>query len=152
MSNNTGVLTIVLGLVLILGGCGNSNSTNSGNGNVNGNWTATLTNPDSTPAFAFTTTFTQMSGSSVNVTNFTFTTASPCFVSGETETGSFILSGNFSGSVAGAFQLTIKSGNPSGDTLTLNGTANNNTITGTWTLVGISSGCSGSGNFVVTKM
>jgi hypothetical protein len=150
MSNNRGVLTILLGLVLILGGCGNSNSTNSGD--VNGNWTATLTNPDSTPAFAFTTTFTQMSGSSVSVTNLTFTTASPCFVSGETETASFILSGNFSGSVAGAFQLTIKSGNPSGDTLILNGNANNNTITGTWTLVGISSGCSGSGNFIVTKM
>jgi len=150
MSNNRGVLTILLGLVLILGGCGNSNSTSPGN--VNGNWTATLTNPDSTPAFAFTTSFTQMSGSSVSVTNLTFTTASPCFVSGETETASFILSGNFSGSVAGAFQLTIKSGNPSGDILTLNGNANNNTITGTWTLVGISSGCSGSGNFVVTKM
>jgi hypothetical protein len=148
--NNRGVLAILLGLALVLGGCGNSNSTNSGN--INGNWTATLTNPDSTPAFAFTTTFTQMSGSSVSVTNLTFTTASPCFVSGETETASFILSGNFSGSVAGAFQLTVKSGNPSGDTLTLDGTVNNNTITGTWTLVGISSGCSGSGNFVVTKM
>jgi|SRR5450755_60742 hypothetical protein len=148
--NNRGVLAILLGLVLILGGCGNSNSANSGN--VNGNWTATLTNPDSTPAFAFTTSFTQMSGSSVSVTNLTFTTASPCFVSDETETASFILSGNFSGSVAGAFQLTVKSGNPSGDTLTLNGAVNNNTITGTWTLVGISSGCSGSGNFVVTKM
>jgi hypothetical protein len=77
--NNRGVLAILLGLVLILGGCGNSNSANSGN--VNGNWTATLTNPDSTPAFAFTTSFTQMSGSSVSVTNLTFTTASPCFVS-----------------------------------------------------------------------
>jgi hypothetical protein len=151
--NKRGILAILIGLVLILAGCGSNNSANSGSsGNVTGNWTATLTNPDSSPAFAFTTTFTQMSGSSVSVTNLAFTTSSPCFVSGETETASFILSGNFSGSVAGAFQLTVQSGNPSGDTLTLNGAVNNNTITGTWTLVGISSGCSGSGNFVVTKM
>lgn len=147
---NRGVLAILLGLTLVLGGCGNSNSTNSGN--INGNWSAMLTNTDSTPAFAFTTTFNQMSGNSVSVTNLTFTTASPCFVSGETGSASFILSGNFNGSVTGAFQLTVKSGNPSGDTLTLQGTVKNNTITGTWTLVGISSGCSGSGNFVVTKM
>ena len=147
---NRGVIAILLGLTLVLGGCGNSNSPNAGN--VNGNWSATLTNTDSTPTFAFTTTFTQMSGTSVNVTNLTFTTASPCFVSGETETASFILSGNFSGSVTGAFQLAIKSGNPSGDTLTLQGTVRNNMITGTWTLVGISSGCTGSGNFVVTRM
>ena len=147
---NRGVLAILLGLAFVLSGCGNNSST--GTANITGNWSATLTNTDSSPAFAFTTTFTQMSGSSVNVTNLTFTTATPCFVSGESETASFILSGNFSGSVTGAFQLTVKSGNPSGDTLTLQGTANNNTITGKWTLVGISSGCSGSGNFVVTKM
>jgi hypothetical protein len=147
---NRGVLAILLGLALALGGCGNNSSTNSGN--INGNWSATLTNTDNTPALAFTTTFTQMSGNSVSVTNLTFTTASPCFVSGETATASFILSGNFSGTVTGAFQLTVKSGTPGGDTLTLQGTVQNNTITGTWTLVGISSGCSGSGNFVVAKM
>lgn len=145
-----GMLAILLGLALVLGGCGNNNSTTSGN--INGNWSATLTNTDSTPAFAFTATFTQMSGNSVSVTNLTFTTASPCFVSGETGTASFILSGNFSGSVTGAFQLTVKSGNPSGNTLALQGTVKNNTITGSWTLVGLNSGCSGSGNFVVTKM
>lgn len=146
--NNRGIFSVLLALVLV--GCGNSHST--GAGSINGNWSATLTNTDSSPAFAFTTTFTQMTGSSVNVTNLTFTTASPCFVSGETETASFVLSGNFSGSVSGAFQLTIKSGSPSGDTLTLQGATQNNTITGTWTLVGVSSGCSGSGNFVVTRM
>lgn len=144
-------LSILLGLALVLSGCGNSNSPGSSS-NINGNWTATLSNTDNSPAFAFTTTFTQMTGSSVSVTNLTFTTSSPCFVSGETETASFILSGNFSGNVSGAFQLTIKSGNPGGNTLTLQGTVQNNIITGTWTLVGISSGCSGSGNFVVNRM
>lgn len=143
-------LAVMIALTLVLAGCGNSNSPNSGN--INGSWSATLTNTNNSPAFTFTTTFTQMSGSDVNVTNLSFTTSSPCFVSGETETASFALSGNFSGNVTGGFQLTIKSGNPSGNTLTLQGTVQNNTITGTWTLVGISSGCTGSGNFVVTRM
>lgn len=147
---NKSVLSILLGLALVLSGCGNSRST--GTTNITGNWSATLINTDSSPAFAFTTTFTQMTGSSVNVTKLSFTTSSPCFVSGETETASFVLSGNFSGSVSGVFQLAVKSGNPGGNTLTLQGTAQNNTIVGTWTLVGISSGCSGSGNFVVTRM
>ena len=141
--------TALLALTLVLGACGTGSSNN---GNINGNWTAQLTDTHNNPAFALTTTFTQMSGSAVSVTNLTFTTSTPCFVSGETETASFVLSGNFSGSVSGAFQLTIKSGSPSGDTLTLQGTTQNNTITGAWTLVGISSGCSGSGNFVVTRM
>lgn len=147
---NRGIFAILLGLALVLIGCGNSNSANSSN--INGNWIATLTNTDGSPAFAFTTTFTQMTGTSVSVTNLTFTTSSPCFVSGEAGTASFILSGNFSGSVTGAFQLAVKSSNPLDDTLTLQGTVKNNTITGTWTLVGLSSGCSGSGNFVVTRM
>jgi hypothetical protein len=29
---------------------------------------------------------------------------------------------------------------------------NNNAITGTWTLTGVTSGCTGSGNFTMTKM
>jgi hypothetical protein len=152
---NRVILTTLLGLTMVVGGCGASSTnsiTSTNSNNINGNWTATLTNTDSTPAFAFTTGFNQMSGSSVSVTNFTFTTSSPCFVSGETETASFVVSGNFSGSAMGAFQLTVKSGNPSGDTLTLQGTVTNNTITGTWTLVGISSGCTGSGNFTAMKM
>jgi hypothetical protein len=148
--NNRGMLSILLGLALVLVGCGNSSPT--GAGSINGNWSATLTNTDSSPAFAFTTTFTQMTGSTVNVTHLTFTTTSPCFVSGETETASFVLSGNFSGSVSGGFQLTVKSGSPGGNTLALQGTVQNNTIVGTWTLAGISSGCTGSGNFVVTRM
>ena len=147
--NNSGI-AVLLGLILVLGGCGTNNSNNPAN--INGTWSATLTDPDSTPAFAFTTSFTQMTGNLVSVTNFTFTTSTPCFVSGETETASFILSGDFSGNVAGAFQLIIKSGNPGGDTLTLQGTVKSNTITGTWTLVGLGSGCSGSGNFAITKM
>jgi hypothetical protein len=142
-------LAALLALTLVLGACGTGSSTN---GNINGNWTAQLTDTHSNPVFALTTTFTQMSGSAVSVTNLTFTTSTPCFVSGESGTGSFILSGNFNGNVTGAFQLTITSGNPSGDTLTLQGTAKNNVITGTWTLTGLHSGCSGNGNFTLTRM
>lgn len=143
-------IAALLALTLIVGACGSGSS--STNGNINGNWTAQLTDTHSNPVFALTTTFTQMSGNAVSVTNLTFTTATPCFVSGESGTGSFILSGNFNGNVTGAFQLTITSGNPSGDTLTLQGTAKNNVITGTWTLTGLHSGCSGNGNFTLTRM
>ena len=144
------VSAALLGLTLVLYGCGSSSSNNGGN--INGNWTAVLNNTNNTPEFNLTTTFTQMNGSEVSVTNLKFNTATPCFVSGETGSASFVLSGNFNGSVTGAFQFTVKSENPSGDTLTMQGTANGNTITGMWTLVGISSGCTGNGKFVVTKM
>jgi hypothetical protein len=143
------VLACLLGFVLVLAGCGNNSN---GMSNINGNWSASLTNTDGTQAFNFTTTFTQMSGSNVSVTNLTFTTSSPCFVSGQTETGSFVIAGNFNGSVTGAFQLGVQSGNPSGNTLMLQGTVKNNTITGTWTLTGVTAGCTGSGNFVLTHM
>ena len=56
---------------------------------------------------------------SVSVTNFNFTTNSPCFASGETETGSFTLSGNFNGNVNGKFGMNVKSGTPSGNALAL---------------------------------
>jgi hypothetical protein len=38
------------------------------------------------------------------------------------------------------------------NTLTMQGTINNNTVTGTWTLTGLTSGCSGSGTFTMNKM
>jgi hypothetical protein len=141
---------MLLMLALILSACGGASSSNSGN--INGNWTAALSDNNGTPVFAFTTSFTQSSGTGMSVTNFSFTTSSPCFVSGGTETGSFVLSGNFNGSVSGAFQMTIQSGTPSGNTLTLQGTVKNNSITGTWMLSGVTSGCTGSGNFTMMKM
>ena len=140
------VLLIALGLFLV--GCGGGNSTT---GNINGNWTATLTNTDGSPAFSFTTTFTQSGGTDVAVSKFTFTSTSPCFVSGATETGSFMLSGNFNGSVSGSLGLTIQSGDPAGNTLTLQGTVKNNAILGTWTLSGATSGCTGNGSFTITR-
>ncbi len=142
------ILLLSLGLVTI--GCGSSNNSNSGN--INGAWTANLTNTDNSPAFGFTTNFTQESGGSISVTNFKFTTTSPCFSGDTTETGSFGLSGNFNGNVAGTFGMNISTTFSSGtnNQLALNGAVGGSTITGTWTLTGVA-GCTGNGTFTINK-
>ncbi len=141
-------LSLIISLGLILSACGGGNSS----GNINGNWAATLSDPNNNtgPDFAFTTTFTQSSGSNVNVVNLAFTTKDSCFGTSGTETGSFGLAGDFNGNVTGTFAMTIQSATPSGNTLTLNGTVNNGTISGTWTLTG--TGCTGAGTFTMNKM
>jgi hypothetical protein len=137
-------MLVVLGLTLI--GCSSNNKT----GNINGNWTASLTDTGGSQVFAFTTSIVESSNGTLSITNFTFSTSSSCFVSGETESGTFTLTGDFNGNVTGNFGMTIQSGNPSGNTLTLTGTVSGNTITGTWSLTG-GAGCSGNGNFTMTK-
>jgi len=140
----------VLGIALVLAGCGS----NSNNDVINGNWTAALMNSSSggSPVFNFTATFTQSSGSGVTITNLNFTTASPCFASGATATGGFTLSGNLNGVMSGGFLMNIQSTGNSDNLLTLQGTVSNNTISGTWSLSGTTSGCSGSGQFTMNKM
>jgi len=137
---------LVVGLTLI--GCG-SNSSNSAN--VNGTWNATLMSGGNSPAFTFGTSMTVNNDGSISISNFSFSTNSPCFASGETESGSFTLAGNFSGQANGKFGMTVVSKSPSGNTLALTGNVNGNTITGNWTLTG-SSSCTGSGTFTMTKM
>ena len=135
-------------LSMMLAGCGS----NSKSGTINGNWTASLTDSSNgTQVFAFTTSVIQNSDGTLSISNFTFSTNSSCFVSGDTESGTFALSGNFNGSVSGSFGMKVTSGTPSGNVLNLSGTVNGNTITGTWTLTG-GTGCSGSGNFTMTKI
>lgn len=139
---------IVLGIALTLAGCG----TNSNNGAINGNWTAALLSSSSgSPVFNFTATFTESSGGGMSITNLNFTTATPCFVSGSTATGGFTLSGNQNGVTSGGFQMNIQSTGSANNVLTLQGTVSNNTITGTWSLTGTTSGCSGSGEFTMNK-
>lgn len=139
-------LLLVVGLSLV--GCGS----NSNPANINGTWNATLmSNGQSNPVFAFGTSLVVNGDNSLSISNFSFTTSSSCFVSGETESGSFMLNGNFNGQVNGTFGMTVKSGSPSGNTLALTGTAAGNTITGNWTLTG-TSGCTGTGTFTMTKM
>ncbi len=138
------IVLLVLGLTM--SGCGSgSNSTT-----INGNWSATLmSTPGGPPVYAFTTTLSETSGSGLSITNFTFTTTGSCFVSGETtQTGSFTLSGNFSGSVTGTFGMTVTGAQ---NVLTLQGGIGpNNTVIGTWSITG--STCSGEGNFTLTRM
>ena len=140
-------VAMLLAVGLTLAGCG-SNSSSSGN--INGTWNATLLDINNTTVFSFGTSLMVNGDGSLNVSNFQFTSNSPCFVSGETESGSFTLSGNFSGQVSGKFGMSVQSGSPSGNTLTLSGTVAGNTITGSWTLTG-GTGCTGSGTFVMNK-
>jgi outer membrane lipopolysaccharide assembly protein LptE/RlpB len=140
---------LVLGIALVLAGCGST----SNSGNVNGNWTAALMNSSSggSPVFNFTATFTQSSGSGVTITNLNFSSSTPCFAAGSTATGGFTLSGNQNGVTSGGFQMNIQSTGSTSNLLTLQGTVSNNTISGTWALSGTTSGCSGSGAFTMNK-
>lgn len=143
---------LVLASALIFStACGNSSSKNN---MLTGSWTAALSNPDGSPALAFTTSLQQKSGSStVNINNLAFTTQTACFSGSSTATGAFVLSGDFNGQTKGSFQMTVQSGTAmSGNLLTLQGSVNNNVISGTWTLTGVTSGCAGSGNFTMNKM
>ena len=141
-------VAFVMFISLVLIGCGSSSSNSS---NIDGNWNATLISGGNQTVFAFGTSLKVNGDGSLSVSNFSFTTNSPCFVSDETESGSFILSGNFNGMVTGKFGFTIQSGSPAGNTLALSGTANGNTISGTWTLTG-SGSCTGNGTFTMTKV
>lgn len=141
-------ITVLLGLGLTLLGCG----TGSNPGSINGNWTATLTDTNGSQQFAFTTSLVATGGSgTVTVNNLSFSTNSPCFVSGQTAVGTFVLSGNFNGNVSGQFGMSVLSGNPGGNTLTLTGAVSGNTISGNWTLSG-GSGCTGRGTFTMNRM
>ena len=135
-------MLFVVGLALT--GCG-TNSNKSGN--ISGNWSASLTGND---VFNFSTSLVDNGNGTMNITNLTFS-SNACFISGDTETGTFGLSGDFNGNVQGTFGMTITSGTPSGNVLTLAGTVNGSTISGQWKLTGGAS-CQGSGNFTMTRM
>ena len=142
------LIALTILLTLSLTGCG------SGSGNINGAWTANLiTPPGGTPVFAFQTTIAGGGGGAFQISNFTFTTAGPCFTGyTTTETGTVTLSGDYNGHVAGSFSLVISTMFPAvtNNVLTLNGTVADKTITGAWTLTG-SPGCSGNGVFTATR-
>jgi hypothetical protein len=136
---------LTLALFLMAGSCGSSSRSNS----VNGNWSATLLGNSGSPSFAFSMTLSQQSNNSVSVANLNFTTTSPCFTQGSTTaSGGFTLNGNFNGVTNGTLTLVVQS---SPNTLTLNGTVNDNTAAGTWTLTGSTSGCTGSGTFTMLR-
>lgn len=138
-------IAVILSAALVLAGCGGSNN---GSSSINGSWTATLTG---TQNFSFTATLAQ-SGSTVTITNLSFTTSQSCFSSGATASGSFTLAGNTGGVMTGTFQMSILSaaGDPDGsNNLTLQGTLTGNSISGNWTLSGTGAGCTAAGTFTM---
>ena len=138
-------LGLVLGLALLTAACSTGSDTA-----INGTWTAVLSNPNGSQAFDFTTNLVAVSNNGVSVTSLTFSTQSPCFPGTSTATGAFVVSGTFNGVSSGGFQLTVDSSSGSNE-LKLNGTLHNNTVSGTWTLTGATSGCTGSGTFTMNK-
>lgn len=141
---------IVLAMLAFFVACGSGS--NNSHVNVSGNWSASLVDSGNNQVLTFTTTLTQTSGGSVSGETLNFTTNSACFANGGTETGAITISGNTSGVTSAGIQLTITStGASAGNTLTLNGTFQNSTINGTWTLNG-GAGCTGNGNFTMTKV
>jgi hypothetical protein len=144
-------LIVVSVLGLAMAACSNGSSS----GNINGTWSATLvSSSDQSTAFAFSTAFAQSGGGVLTFTDFTFTSSGPCFTGDATsQTGSFTLSGNSNGNVAGTFGMTITTAFPGAATqnvLTLQGSVSGNTISGNWTLTGVS-GCSGNGTFTINR-
>jgi hypothetical protein len=152
MPKATGIILLLV-LALTISGCGSNTPGSPGSGNINGTWTATLTNEDGSLAYQFSATFTQSANGGLSVTNFTFTSAGSCFASyppdGYGESGSFSLTGNSNGKIIGTFGMVIATPNINGPMLTLKGTVNGSTISGTWT-ASSTGGCSGNGTFTLT--
>jgi hypothetical protein len=140
----------LLALSLTVLGCGSS-STTTAQTTTSGFWQAQLTGgAGEASALDFVTNFTVNGDGSLAVSSFSFFTTQTCFVSGETESGTANVTTNSSNVVTGSVSFVVTSGNPAGNTLTLTGTENGNTITGSWTLTG-GSGCTGGGSFTMTK-
>jgi hypothetical protein len=147
-------IMVLVAIGLTLPGCGSNSSSSNNSTNVNGNWSASLTNsPTGSTAYSFTTTFTESSSSTISVTNFKITSDNgSCFTGPITETGSFTLSGTFSGNVTGIFGMTITAQDTGGqNVLTLQGGVGpNNTVVGTWSVTGTAA-CVGQGAFTLNK-
>src|SRR6185312_8213249 len=90
--------------------------------------------------------------------NLAFNPATSCFQSQTTASGVVQFSGGgygyYTGGGTTAMSLTVKGLSSGGgtDTLTMQGTVNpDRSISGTWTLNGVSVSCSGSGGFTMTR-
>jgi len=140
---------ILLAASLVLSGCG----ANSVTGNINGTWEATL-NSSGNETFAFVTNLTVNSDGSLGTSSLdiTINNLPACSFPAVTETGTFTITGNFSGQVSGTFHYVISSTGTTMSTLTLDGKVSNGQITGNWTVTGTTAGCSGNGTFTMTPM
>src|ERR1039458_3470253 len=93
----------LVAVVLTLVGCGWHSHRN---GDIIGTWPAILSDSD----FSFGTSVVVSGDGTVSVDQFSFSTNGPCFVSGETESGSFAFTGDFNGHVTGQFDFKVVSG------------------------------------------
>ena len=145
---NCARLTALVLLAFFLVSCASSSPAKK----IDGVWTASLQNPDGSLAYTFMATLTQSTGSTVNVSSFSFTSPAPCFTAPLGQTATFTASGHSSGYETGPFGMSIGTGlmTIQENVLTLNGTRNRDgRISGTWTLTGLP-GCSGGGIYTMT--
>jgi hypothetical protein len=141
------IIALVLLLSVALAGCG---GTNGATGNINGSWFATL-NGSTSEALSFDVGLTVNADGSLGSSNFSFTVNNTsCTFPTVTESGSFMLTGNFNGQVSGKLHYVVTLTGAEVNTLTLDGTVSGGTINGTWSVSGATAGCSGTGNFVMT--
>ena len=146
------VTAVLLALSFVLASCG---AGSHANGNINGLWSASLSNSQPTLAnqFTFMTNLTVNADGSLGTTSFHLTlNNTPCTFPTTTESGSFTITGNFSGQVSGKFQYIIMSTGAEVNTLTLNGTVQNGQITGNWTVSGATANCTGTGTFAMNPV
>ena len=148
--------TLALGVLIALLGCGNGNQVKPAN--LSGNWTANLQKANGSTAFSFSFSITEVGNTVLNVSNVSFNPATSCFQSQVSASGLAQFSssgyGYYTGGGVTAMSITVKGLATGGgtNTLTLQGTANpDNSVSGTWTLNGVSAACSGSGGFTMTR-
>jgi hypothetical protein len=140
----------LLSMSLILSGCG---SGSHATGNINGLWSATLSNSTFVNDFIFMTNLTVNADGSLGTTSFNITlNGTPCTFPATTESGTFTITGNFSGQVSGKFHYVIMSTGIEVNTLTLDGTVKNGQITGNWSVTGATANCSGTGSFTMNPV
>jgi hypothetical protein len=137
-------LAIVFGLGPLMSACAIDDRS------INGTWTAILSSSNGAKTFDFTTSLAAIGNNGLNVAYLTFNSQGECFPGSSTASGSFVASGDFNGNASGGIQLTVNSATGENQ-LKLNGTLHNNTVSGTWTLTGGTSGCTGSGTFIMNK-
>ena len=144
------VSVVLLGVTLIFSGCG-SNSTAT-NANINGTWSAALAN-STTNMFTFSTHLTVNADGTLGTTNFSLTLDnSPCTFTSSTESGTFMLTGNFNGQVSGKFHYVVMSTGVEVNTLTLDGTVSGGQITRAWTVTAATANCTGNGTFTMNPV
>ena len=154
-------LVPILALSILWAGCGSSSSSTAVSSNTS-IWQASLLQATGAPtAFDFITTLSISGSGGLSVSNLTFITSDPCFVSGATANGtaSFTVD-TTTNAVTGTLTYNVQSGTPSGSALQLTGTvvgtesggalSSGATVTGTWTLTG-AAGCTDGGSFTMKK-